>query len=63
MLLAVVWIAWCAARVVATVRQSSPFVNVLWGVVIFLALVGMNVVIYFGLLLAGCAMLMGGFRI
>ena len=61
--LAVVWIAWCATRVVATGRQLSPFVNVLWGVVIFLVLVALNVVIFWGLLLASCAMLTGGFRV
>ena len=63
LLLEVVWIAWCAARVVATGRQLSPFVNVLWGVVIFLVLVALNVVIYWGLLLASCAVLTGGYRI
>ena len=63
MLLAVVWIAWCAGRVAGAFREMPSSEKFMWGVVIFVVFVALNVVIFYGLLLASCAVLTGGFRI
>ena len=52
----VIWMGYCAAKVVATRQQWSPWGRVMMGVCTFIALVTLNLVVSLAMLLAGGAL-------